>query len=410
MKKLPVTVLSGFLGAGKTTILNQILNNRENLKVAVIVNDMSEINIDAQLVRGGTASLSRTEEKLVEMSNGCICCTLREDLIKEVSNLAKENKFDYLLIESTGISEPLPVAMSFTFEDEEGVSLAQLSRLDTMVTVVDASNFLNLYESQDSLKAVQVSDIENDDRNIVDLLVDQIEFANVIILSKCDLATDKLKDKTKAIIQALNPSAKIIESTNGKIAIREIINTNLFNYEEASQSAGWIKELNGEHTPETEEYGISSFIYRANRPFHPKRFYDFISEEWSGVLRSKGFFWLASRNDFIGIWSQAGGSCKTEAGGIWLSAIPEDQWDMTKKQIKEIKRDWNKEFGDRKQEIVVIGIDMNKQHLINQFDSCLLTDAEMKLGVDKWKHFEDPFSKWSIEEVQEASIANNSLF
>lgn len=297
-RKLPVTVLSGFLGAGKTTILNHVLHNREGLKVAVIVNDMSEINVDAQVV-DNQIKLSRTEEKLVEMSNGCICCTLREDLIEEVQKLAIQGKFDYLLIESTGISEPIPVAQTFTFETGEPLlDLDKLTQLDTMVTVVDALNFLEDYTSADKLADRQLEEGQEDDRSIVHLLTDQVEFADVIILNKIDLVTPSQLELVKALIKKLNPVAKLIEATRGNISPKEIINTGLFDFEKASQSAGWIQELNNQHTPETEEYGIGSFVFRENRPFHPQRFWDFVTQNWpSEVLRSKGLFWIASRPD-----------------------------------------------------------------------------------------------------------------
>lgn len=391
--KLPVTVLSGFLGVGKTTLLNHILNNRENRRIAVIVNDMSEVNIDAALVRAGGAELSRTEEQLVEMSNGCICCTLREDLLIEVRRLAQEGRFDQLVIESTGISEPLPVAETFTFEDENGVSLNEFARLDTMVTVVDAFNFLKDYTCYDSLQQRGESLGEEDERNVVDLLIDQIEFCDVIILNKVDMIDEEEKQRLFAILSKLNPRAKIEVSSFGQINLDKVLNTGLFDFAEASQAPGWLKELRGEHTPETEEYGIKSFVYRARRPFHPQRFYDLVHSEWTGVIRSKGFFWLASNPELAVSWSQAGATARHGVAGHWWAAVPNEHWPEDQQSRDEIIRNWDERTGDARQEIVIIGIDMDQYHLIHQFDQCLLTDKEMAEGPEEWKLIPNPFTE-----------------
>lgn len=392
MAQLPVTVLSGFLGAGKTTVLSHILNNRQGKKVAVIVNDMSEINIDATMVQR-EISLSHKEEKLIEMSNGCICCTLREDLLLEVHKLAKENKFDYLLIESTGISEPLPIAETFTFADEDGVSLSDIATLDTMVTVVDAVNFLEEYDEarylQESLESID----EEDERSITDLLVDQVEFADVILISKTDLVEKYDIEKLSAILKTLNTHAKIVPISHGQIDLNEVLNTGLFNFERAQQAPGWLKQMRGEHIPETEEYGISSFSYVARRPFHPEKFYQFLHEtqKFGKLIRSKGYFWLASRPDFAWEWNQAGGMARYGFGGMFWKSAPKDSWPTDEKSLATIQEQWEEPFGDMRQELVFIGQEINQQAMTNALNNSLLSDHDLLKGKEYWVTLSDPF-------------------
>jgi len=396
-KKIPVTVLSGFLGVGKTTLLNHILHNKQNMKVAVIVNDMSEINIDAKLVRNEN-TLSRTEEKLVEMSNGCICCTLRDDLLVEVERLAKENKFDYLLIESTGIAEPIPIAQTFSYVDEEsGIDLSKFSYIDTMVTVVDCLHFFKDFCSNELLIDRELTNIDEDNRTIVNLLTDQIEFANVIILNKTDLVDKETVIFLKATIKKLNPDAKFISSEFGIIDPKEILNTGLFDFDTAQNSAGWQKELQQEnHTPETEEYGIGSFVFRSKKPFHPERFWKYINQKYpSGVIRAKGLFWLASRPEDALNFSQAGGSFRLEKSGIWWCSMSMNERIMYasfNENQEYIEDKWDKNWGDRQNEMVFIGQDLNRELILHDLESCLLKEEE-KYMFDHNIDFNDPFPK-----------------
>lgn len=391
VNKIPVTVLCGYLGSGKTTILNHVLNNRDGLKVAVIVNDMSEINIDAELVRGG-GGLSRTQEKLVELSNGCICCTLREDLLKEVEQLALEGRFNYILIESSGIGEPVPVAQTFSYVDEEnGIDLPSLTRLDTMVTVVNAAEFLKDYNSRETLQDRGQEVAEDDHRKIVNLLIEQVEFCDVLIINKCDLVSEEELKHLKAVLKGIQPGAKIIEAVQGHVDPREIINTGLFDFEQASRSAGWIKELSQEeHVPETEEYGIHSFVYKRKIPFHPERLLNWIRKWPSEVVRSKGLLWIATRNRTAITFSQAGSSKQLASAGLWTAALTEDERRFYGVEEMEKAADWDAQWGDRVTKLVFIGVDMDQGAIVRSLDQALLTPEEMN---GDWSRLRDPLPK-----------------
>jgi G3E family GTPase len=402
MRKLPVTVLSGFLGAGKTSVLNCILNNRHDMRVAVIVNDMSEINIDAALVRGGEAALHREEERLVEMSNGCICCTLREDLLVAVARLAREQRFDYLLIESTGIAEPLPVAETFSFEDDRGVSLSDHARLDTLATVVNAANFMTDFSSWDELPDRNLGLDENDDRSIVDLLVDQVEFANVIVINKCDLVDDHQLKRLEAFLRHLNPAARLLRATHGSVPVEALLNTGLFNVDHASQHEDWLRIPRGSEVPETEEYGIRAMTFTADRPFHPERLWFLLNDSesfFAPLLRSKGFVWLATRSAQVYEWSQAGVAIHLSPAGYWWDALPLPDWNAAEIDLAEAQASLREAFGERGQTLVLIGQDLNEDRIRRQLSECLLNESEWAGGPDAWALLRDPIpSESDVEE------------